>query len=236
MASISAKDIMALRAKTSAGIGLCKEALEATNGDMEKAIEYVNARSDIVSRLRNQTGVKVGLAKIALKDADNDYEKAVAIIKERGWEGADVDGDVKVEGGIGVYVHTDRKTVALVHVYCVTDFVAKNEKFVEFCNELAKQAAAMKPRYASREDIPAEKLDELNELFKREALEEGKPENILDKIVEGKLNKYFAENCLLEQKWFKDESKTMQQFVDENVQSIGEPLTVKKVIVSELGK
>lgn len=236
---ISAKDIMALRAKTSAGIGLCKEALEASNGDMEKAVKYVNDRSDVVSRIHNQTGAKIGLIKIALADAEQDFEKAVAIIKERGWEAEDLGAEsaAPAHGLIGTYVHgTDRRTVALVEVSCLTDFVAKNDNLVSFANELAKQVAAMKPKYVSIETVPAEKLAEIRELFVRETKEEGKPENLVEKIVEGKLNKFYSENCLLSQKWFKDDSKTMQNLLDETIGGLGEPLTVKRLLVWEFGK
>lgn len=238
MADIQAKDIMALRQKTSAGIGLCKEALEASKGDMEKAIKYVNERSDVVSRLHNMTGAKVGLCKIALNDADQDFEKALEIIKERGWETAPVEADGEVgEGMIGTYIHgTDRRTVGLVEVSCLTDFVANNDQFIEFCNNLAMQAAAMKPEFVSKDDIPEEKMKEMEELFKREAKEEGKPEKIMDKIIEGKMEKFYAEKCLLQQKWFKDDSKTMQNIVDEAIGGLGEPLTVKRVLVWEFGK
>lgn len=239
MAKYSASDIVLLRAKTSAGIGLCKEALEHTDGDIEKAIAYINEKSDVVSRLHNMTGAKIGLCKIALQDADQDFEKALAIIKERGWESDPVDSnDEKVgEGVIGVYHHgTDKKTVALVELQCITDFVARNEAFLELANEFAKQVAAMKPKYISKESIPADKLEELKELFIREAKEEGKPENIFDKIVEGKMAKYCEENCLLEQKWFKDDSKTMQNLFDEAISKMGEALTIKRILLWEFGK
>lgn len=231
MADISAKDIMMLRNKTSAGIALCKEALEESGGDMEKAVQYINARSDVVSRIYNLTGAKIGLIKLALKDAKDDFEKAVELIKERGWEGEVMDEDGDKEGGIGVYVHNDRKTVATVKVECLTDFVANNEKFVAFINELAIQAAAVKPEYVSREQVPQETKDEMEKLFKRELEEEGKPEKIWDQIVEGKFNKYYQEKCLLEQKWFKDDSKTIQNLLDEAIGQLGESLEVKEVQV-----
>ncbi|WKZ31397.1 MAG: elongation factor Ts [Candidatus Dojkabacteria bacterium] len=236
---IDAKDIMFLRNKTSAGIGLCREALEVTGGDIEKAIAYINEKSDAVSRLHNMTGAKIGLCKIALQDAEQDFEKALQIIKERGWESDPVDdSNEKVgEGAIGVYHHgTDRKTVALVEVQCITDFVARNEKFIELTNELAKQVAAMKPKFVSKESIPEDKVAELRELFTREAKEEGKPENILEKIIEGKMAKYFEENCLMQQKWFKDDSKTMQNLFDEAISQMGEALVIKRILLWEFGK
>lgn len=227
-----------LRNKTSAGIGLCKEALEASGGDMDKAVAYINEKSDVIGRLHDMTGAKIGLCKLAFADADGDFEKALALINERGWATDSVEASEKVgEGMIGSYVHgTDRKTVALVEVQCLTDFVARNEQFVEFANELAKQAAAMKPTYVDRESVPAEKVAELTDLYTREAKEEGKPEQIMEKIIQGKLDKYFQENTLLEQKWFKDESKTMQNLLDEAIQKLGESIKVRRIIVWEFGK
>jgi elongation factor Ts len=239
MANYEAKDIMALRAKTSAGIALCKEALEDADGNMDEAIKYVNARSDVVSRLHNMTGAKIGLAKLAFADAEQDFEKAIELIKERGWEKDGVEAGCAVDGHgmIGTYVHgTDRRTVALVEVWCLTDFVAKNEKFITFANELAQQAAAMKPEYVNMEAVPAEKVEEMKDLFLREVKEEGKPDNIAEKIVEGKLNKFYAEKCLMQQKWFKDDSKTISNFVDETIGQLGEAITLKKVLVWEFGK
>lgn len=239
-AKFNAQDIVLLRNKTSAGIGLCKEALEVSGGDIEKAIAYINEKSDAVSRLHNMTGAKIGLCKIALQDADQDFEKALQIIKERGWESDPVeaeDGGKVGEGAIGVYHHgTDRKTVAMVEVHCITDFVARNEKFIELTNELAKQVAAMKPKYISKELIPEEKVVELKELFTREAKEEGKPEEMMEKIVEGKLAKYFEQNCLLQQKSFKDESKTMQNIFDEAISQLGEAMSIKRMGIWEFGK
>lgn len=240
MAAYSAQDIMTLRAKTSAGIGLCKEALDLSNGDIEKAVEYINSKSDVVNRIYNLTGAKIGLIKIALKDGEQDFEKAVQIIKERGWVNenvADSADQPKKEGAIGIYLHgTDKKTAAMIEVHCLTDFVAKNQKFLELIDELAKQAAAMKPEYISKDSIPSEKIEELKDLFNRELEEEGKPAEIRGKIVEGKLEKYFEEKCLLQQKWFKDDSKSIQNLVDECIGGLGEPLSVARMVLWQLGK
>lgn len=235
---ISLEGIKTLREKTSAGMALCKEALESSKGDMKKAVEYINKRSDVVSRLRDTTGAKIGLCKIAYEDAGKDFEKAIAIIIERGWDNPIGQScDENPEGVIDVYLHgTERKLVALVEVMSKTDFVAKNDQFRAFVHELTLQVAASKPSFVSKENIPAEKIEQMTELFKKEVEQEGKPENIAGKIIEGKLNKYFAENCLMEQKWFKDESKTIRNLFDEAVQKLGEPLEVRRILFWELGK
>ena len=238
MANVSMEDIKLLRDKTSAGIGLCKEALTETKGDMDKAVEYINKKSDVVSRIHNLTGAKIGLCKIALNDAEQDFEKAVAIINEKGWADAmSIGAEAKVKDGlIEAYVHgTDRKLVALVEVTCLTDFVARNDIFKTFAHEIAMQVAASEAKYVSKEVIPAEKYAELEELFVKEAKIEGKPENILPKIVEGKMNKYLEENCLLNQRWFKDESKTIQNLLDDVIGKLGESITIRRILTWKLG-
>lgn len=235
---VTLDDIKALREKTSAGMALCKEALEASNGDMKKAVEYINQRSDVVSRIRDLTGAKIGLIKIALEDAEKDFEKAIAIIKERGWDNPVGQDDTHVaEGIIDVYLHgSSKKLAAMVEVHSKTDFVAKNEDFKTFVHELTLQVAANKPLFVSKEQVPEQKVKEMTELFKKEVEQEGKPANIADKIIEGKLSKFFSENCLMEQKWFKDESKTIRNLFDEAVSKLGEPLEVKRILFWELGK
>jgi elongation factor Ts len=236
--AVTVEEIKSLRAKTSAGMALCKEALVKSDGDMKKAVEYINKRSDVISRLRNLTGAKIGLCKLALEDANKDFEKAVEIIKERGWEGSMVEGmGERVEGVIESYVHgREKKLATLVEVRCKTDFVARNEDFREFAHEVVLQVAAMKPEYVSKEDITQEEVKSLTELFEKEAKSEGKPDNVIGKIVEGKLMKYYSEKCLLEQKWFKDEEKTMGDLLGGIIQKLGEPIEISRILVWEVGK
>ncbi len=235
--SVSIDDIKKLRAKTSAGMGLCKEALSKSDGDMKKAIEYINKRSDVIGRLHNLTGAKIGLCKLALEETGKDFEKSVELIKERGWD-EPIEPDCEIGNGvIETYLHgVDQRLVSLVEVGCKTDFVAKNDEFKSFVHELALQVAAMKPKFVSKDSIPKEKIAELTDMFTKEAQAEGKPKNMSPKIVEGKMNKYLSENCLLEQKWFKDESKTMRNLLDESITKMGEPLEVRRIRVCEFGK
>jgi elongation factor Ts len=237
MSGVKIEDIKQLRAKTSAGMALCKEALEKSDGDMDAAIEYINERSDVIGRLHNLTGAKIGLCKLAFEEANKDFEKTVDLIKERGWD-EPIEPECEVGNGIiDSYLHgTDQKLASLVEVKCKTDFVAKNEEFKEFVHELSLQVAAMKPQYISKDDISEEDKKELEETFRKETEAEGKPEKILPKIVEGKLNKYYQEHCLLEQKWFKDESKTIRNLLDEAMTKLGEPLEVRRILYWEFGK
>lgn len=237
MGVVKVEDIKQLRARTSAGMALCKEALEKSGGDMDTAIEYINERSDVIARLHNLTGAKIGLCKLALEETDKDFEKAVDLIKERGWD-EPIEPECEVGNGIiDSYLHgTDQKLASLVEVKCKTDFVAKNDEFKEFVHELSLQVAAMKPKYVSEDDIPEKELAQLKETFLKEAKAEGKPENILPKIAEGKFNKYLEENCLLNQKWFKDDSKTIRNLLDEATTKLGEPLEVRRILYWEFGK
>jgi elongation factor Ts len=237
MGNVKVEDIKNLRAKTSAGMALCKEALEKSDGDMKAAVEYINERSDVIARLHNLTGAKIGLCKLALEETDKDFEKAVELIKERGWD-EPIEPDCEIGNGIiDAYLHgTDQKLASLVEVKCKTDFVAKNDEFKQFVHELSLQVAAMKPQYISKEDIPEDQLEELKETFEKETEVEGKPKDIAPKIVEGKMNKYLQENCLLEQKWFKDESKTIRNLLDEATTKLGEPLEVTRILYWEFGK
>lgn len=236
MGKVKIEDIKKLRAKTSAGMSLCKEALEKAKGDMQKAVEYINQKSDMIVRLHNLTGAKIGLCKLALSETDKDFEKAVDLIKEKGWDEAIEPEDKPQNGIIDAYLHgTNQKLASLVEVKCQTDFVAKNDEFKEFVHELSLQVAAMKPEYISRDDISEKKQKEMEDLFTKEAKAEGKPEDILPKIVEGKLDKYYEEKCLLEQKWFKDESKTIKNLLDEAITKLGEPLEIRRILYWEFG-
>lgn len=235
---VTIDEIKTLRAKTSAGMGLCKEALVSSDGDMEKAVDYINERSDVISRLRNLTGAKIGLCKLAYKDSGKDFEKAVEIIKEKGWdEPIENDPDTKVEGIIETYVHgVEQRLVSMVEVNCKTDFVARNDEFKSFAHEIALQVAAMKPEFVSKNYISEERVDELKKQFLEEIEDEKKPKEMIEKIVDGKLNKFYSEKCLLEQKWFKDESKTISTLLDETTQKMGEPLSIARILIWEVGR
>jgi elongation factor Ts len=237
MGKVNVEDIKKLRAKTSAGMALCKEALEKSDGDMEKAVGYINERSDVIARLHNLTGAKIGLCKLALEETEKDFEKAVDLIKERGWD-EPIEPECEIGNGIiDVYLHgTNQKLASLVEVKCKTDFVAKNEEFKDFVHELSLQVAAMKPEYVSKDHIPEEERKQLEDAFIKEVKAEGKPDDMVSKIVKGKLNKYFEEKCLLEQRWFKDESKTIKNLLDEAMTKLGEPLTITRILYWEFGK
>jgi elongation factor Ts len=234
----SVDEIKQLREKTSAGLRLCKEALTEEEGDMDKAIEYVNDRSDVISRLYNNTRAKIIHCKIAFEDAEGDFEKALEIIKERGWEGDNIeDGTENKEGILGVYHHSvGQKLLGVVEVFCDTDFVAKHEDFQKLAQQLAQQVAAMGAEYATPDDVPEEKIEEIRDVVERTEEFKDKPENVREKILEGKIEKFYEENCLTKQTYFKNEDKTIRNLIDEAIGALGEKIHLGKIYRIELGK
>lgn len=240
MAEAKLEDIKELRKKTFAGLALCKEALSESGGDMYKAIEYVNKRSDVVSRLYNQTGAKIIHCKLAFEESEGDFEKAVDIIKERGWmedsAGEGAEEDTSKEGVLGTYVHTDRKLVTIVEVFCDTDFVAKSDAFINLANDLAMQAAAAGARYTIPEHIPEEEMEVQKKIVEESDEFKDKSEDVIEKILEGKMEKFFEKNCLVCQKFFKDDTKQVQELVDDAISSLGEKIHLGRIYRIRLGE
>jgi elongation factor Ts len=231
-------EIKEIREKTSAGLALCKEALIKGEGDYDKAMEYINQRSDVVSRLYNLTRAKIIHCRLAFEEAEKDFEKAVEIIKERGWEGDNIeDPSEEKDGRLGVYVHNvSYKLVAVVEVFCDTDFVAKHEDFEELAHILAQQAAAMGAEYATPDDVPEEEIEQIRETVEKSGEFDDKPEEVVEKIIEGKIEKFYEEKCLTKQTYFKDEDKTIRNLIDDAISTLGEKIYVGKIYRIELGK
>ncbi|OQX70974.1 MAG: translation elongation factor Ts [Candidatus Cloacimonas sp. 4484_275] len=195
--SISAKMVMELRAKTSAGMMDCKKALIATNGDMEAAIKYLREK---------------GISKAA-KKADRETK----------------------EGRIYSYIHSNGKIGVMVEVNCETDFVGNNEKFIALCKDIAMQIAATNPLAISEKDLDPKILESEREVYRNKALNEGKPEKILDKIVDGQIKKFIKQNCLLEQEFIKDPDKTVKDIINEAIMALGENIQVARFVRYSLG-
>lgn len=175
--------------------------------------------------------------KKALEEAGGDMEKAIEILREKGLSAAAKKaGRIATEGLVDSYIHAGGRIGVLVEVNCETDFVAKNEEFKAFVKDIAMQIAASSPRYVRREDVPQEELDKEREVLRAQALNEGKPEHIVDKIVEGRLNKYFEEVCLLEQQFIKDPDKTVSELLNEKIAKIGENISIRRFVRFELGE
>ncbi|MGZ4106456.1 MAG: translation elongation factor Ts [Tumebacillaceae bacterium] len=196
--SISAALVKELREKTGAGMMDCKKALVETNGDLDKAIDFLREK---------------GLAAAAKKA-----------------------GRIAAEGLVESYIHAGGKLGVLVEINCETDFVAKNDDFRNFVKDIAMHIAASKPLYISREEVPQEVLEHEKEILRAQALNEGKPANIVDKMVEGRVVKYYKEFCLLEQPFVKNPDKTIETLVKEKISTIGENISIRRFVRWEMGE
>ncbi len=194
---ITSQMVKELRDKTNAGMMDCKKALVETDGDMEKAIDFLRQK---------------GLA-VAMKRADR----------------------ATSEGLVETYIHAGGKLGVMVEIGCETDFVAKSDMFREFAKDVAMHIAASNPVATKREEVPAELVARETEIFKNQALESGKPENIIDKIVAGKIDKYYSEITLMEQKFVKNPDLTIQDLLNEIIAKIGENISIKRFARFQVG-
>ena len=195
---ITAEMVKQLRERTGSGMMDCKKALSETNGDMEKAIEYLREK---------------GLAAAAKKA-----------------------GRIAAEGLVESYIHGNGRIGVLVEVNSETDFAARNEDFKAFVKDIAMQIAASKPEYTRREDVPQDVIEKEMEILKAQALNEGKPEKVIEKMVVGRIEKFYKEVCLLEQPWIKDPDKTINNLLTEKIATIGENINIRRFIRYERGE
>lgn len=197
MAEVTSEMIKELREKTQAGMVDCKKALVETNGDMEKAVDFLR---------------KKGLA-----SADKKMGREVT------------------EGIVASYIHSNSKIGVLVELKCATDFVARNEDFVTLAKELAMQIAAANPLFVSTDQVPAELLDREKDIYREQMKSSGKPENVIEKIIEGKVAKYYSEVCLLEQEYIKDGSVKIKDLIKNKIAVFGENIAVGKFARFQIG-
>ncbi len=196
--AISVAQVKELRQATGAGVLDCRKALEANDGDFDKAVDYLR---------------KKGLAKAA---------------KRMSREAKD--------GLIASYIHGGGRIGVLVEVNCETDFVARTPEYQELVNNIALQIAAMNPHYLKREDVPESVLEHERELYRAQALKEGKPERVLDRIIEGRLEKFYKEACLLEQEFIRDDSKSIGDLLQDAIARMGENIVIRRFARFELGE
>ena len=190
-----------------------------------------------VKELREMTGAGMMECKKVLVETDGDMEKATELLRERGVvKAAKKAGRIAAEGLVESYIHGDGRIGVLVEVNIETDFAAKNPEFREFVKDVAMQIAAARPEYVRREDVPADVLEKEKEIMKNQAMNEGKPEAVAEKIVAGKIDNYYADVCLLEQDFVKDPEKTVQQVLTEKISSIGENITIRRFVRFERGE
>ncbi|WP_449241508.1 translation elongation factor Ts [Desulfoscipio gibsoniae] len=198
MAEITAAMVKELREKSGAGMMDCKKALLATDGNMEKAIDYLREK---------------GLASAAKKS-----------------------GRITAEGLVDSYIHAGGKIGVLLEVNCETDFVAKTDEFKELVRDIAMQIAAARPQYVTKEEVPENIVAKEKEILAAQAANEGKPAKIIEKMVEGRIEKFYKDICLLEQPFIKDTDKTVKQLVTEKIAKIGENISVRRFVRYELGE
>ena len=190
-----------------------------------------------VRELRELTGAGMMECKKVLEETNGDKEKATELLRERGVvKAAKKAGRIAAEGLVESYIHGDGRIGVLVEVNIETDFAAKNPEFREFVKDVAMQIAAAKPEYVKREEIPQEVIEKEKEIMKAQAINEGKPEAVATKIVEGKIEKYYGEVCLLEQDFIKDPDKKVQQVLTEKIANIGENITIRRFVRFERGE
>ena len=192
---------------------------------------------DGVKKLREQTGISILECKKAVEEAKGDLAKANDILRKKGFEKAKAKSSRATnQGAVGAYIHMKGKIGVMVELGCETDFVAKNEDFQALIKDVAMQIAAMNPRYISEKDIPADVLEKEKEIYREQLKSTGKPANIVEKIVEGKLGKYYADSCLLHQNYFKDDSLTIEKLIAEKIHKTGENIIVKRFVRYQVGE
>ncbi len=190
----------------------------------------------MVKDLREATGAGMLDCKKALTQSEGDFDKAVEVLREKGLSAAAKKADRTAnEGLIGTYVHPGSKMAGMVEVNCETDFVARTDQFQELARDLAMQVVAARPDYVSRDQVPADVIQREKEIYKAQLAESGKPESVWDRILEGKLDKWYGEVCLLEQTFIKAPDKTIKDLIVENVASLGENIQVRRFGRFEIG-
>lgn len=190
-----------------------------------------------VQKLRQATGVGMMDCKKALTETNGDFDKAVVYLREKGMAAAAKKADrIAAEGAVVSYIHGGGKIGVIVEVNCETDFVARAENFQTLCKDIAMQIAASNPKYIRREEVPAEVIESEKAIALQQAINEGKKPEFADKIVNGRLEKYFKEVCLMEQEFVKDPSKDITAVINDAVLAIGEKISIRRFVRYEMGE
>jgi elongation factor Ts len=196
-----------------------------------------NISAAMVKQLREKTGAGMMDCKNALSEVEGDVEKAIELLRKKGLATAQKRaGRALSEGMIQSYIHMTGKLGVLVEVNCETDFVAKNEDFQEFTKNIAMHIAATNPLGITPEDISQEIIEKEKEIYRAQALDMGKPENVIDKIVEGKLNKFYEESCLLNQPYVRDTDISISDLLNQMIAKIGENISIKRFVRYQIGE
>ncbi|ACT02055.1 MULTISPECIES: translation elongation factor Ts [Paenibacillus] len=190
-----------------------------------------------VKELRERTGAGMLDCKKALDETNGDITKAIELLREKGLSAAaNKAGRVATEGVVESYIHAGGRIGVLVEINCETDFVAKTDQFRTFARDIAMHIAAANPKFVKREEVPAEEIEKEREILKAQALNEGKPEKIVEKMVDGRISKYYEEYCLMEQSFVKDPDKTISALLNEKISAIGENISIRRFVRYELGE
>ncbi len=193
--------------------------------------------ASMVKELRERTGAGMMDCKKALGETNGDLDKAVDLLREKGLAAAAKKANrVASEGVVESYIHGAGRIGVLVEINCETDFVAKTDGFKALAKDIAMQIAASSPQYLSKEEVPEEVLNRERDVLRAQALNEGKPEKIVEKMVDGRIEKYYKEVCLLEQAFVKDPDKSISQIITENIAKIGENISVRRFVRYQLGE
>lgn len=193
--------------------------------------------ANMVKQLREKTGAGMMNCKNALVETNGNMEKSIEFLREKGLAAAaKKSGRIAAEGLVNAYIHGNGRIGVLVEVNIETDFAAKNEEFKTFVKDVAMQIAASKPEYIKKEDVPDDIIEKEKEIIKAQARNEGKPEKIIDKMVEGRIGKFYKEVCLMEQPFIKDPDKTIKQLVTEKIAVIGENINIRRFARYERGE
>jgi elongation factor Ts len=193
--------------------------------------------AQLVKELRERTGAGFSDCRAALVEAAANVEKAIEILRKKGQAAAAKKAQREAsEGLVGSYIHAGGKIGVLVELNCESDFVARTEAFQQLSHDIAMHIAALDPRYVRREEVTPEMLEKERDIYKAQALATGKPENVVDKIVNGKMEKFYEENCLYEQHYIKDESVTIGEMIAQAVIKLGENISIRRFVRFKVGE
>jgi elongation factor Ts len=199
--------------------------------------EQVNVPAQLVKELRERTGAGFSVCRSALVEAKGDIEVAIDVLRRKGQAAAQKKAQREAaEGLIGHYIHAGGKIGVLVEINCESDFVARTEGFQGLCHDIAMHVAALDPRYVRREEVTQEILDHEREIYKEQARATGKPDAIIEKIANGKMEKFYEENCLYEQHFIKDESVTVGEMINQMIVTMGENISVRRFLRLKIGE
>src|SRR5271155_4744577 len=193
--------------------------------------------AQLVKELRDKTSAGFADCRAALIEAGGDIEQAINVLRKKGQVAAAKKAQrTTSEGLVGSYIHAGGKIGVLVEINCESDFVARTEAFQQLCHDIAMHIAALDPRYVRREDVTPEMLAAEREIYRAQALATGKPENVVDKITAGKMEKFYEENCLYEQHYIKDESVTIGEMIAQAISNLGENIAIRRFVRFKVGE